>query len=184
MSEDTVAGRYSHTLFIAASKEKNLYNVYNDMKYIIEIYENMESFRILADNSGLNSAQLLSFSEELAKCGGFCETSLKFLDLLGKNKRFMYINEIANKYTRLYLLLTKEEKITIISAKELSGEQRRRVSDALMSNPENEGKTLIIDYVTNSSIIGGLQMYTENKFMDLSLGSRVDKLKEEVNKLI
>jgi hypothetical protein len=28
----------------------------------------------------------------------------------------MYINEIAKKYQKLYLLLTKEEKITIFSA--------------------------------------------------------------------
>ena len=34
------------------------------------------------------------------------------------------------------------------------------------SNPENEGKIFIIDFTVNPSIIGGLQMYTENKFMD------------------
>ena len=59
----------------------------------------------------------------MSKCGQFCETTMKFYgiiifkkDLLGKNKRFMYINDIAKKYVKLYLLLTKEEKITIFSA--------------------------------------------------------------------
>lgn len=183
-SEDTIAGRYAHTLFVVASEENNLYKVYEDMKYVSHLYENLPSFRIFADNSGLNASQIYSFSEELAKCGDLCSTTLKFCDLLGKNKRFMYINDIAKKYIRTYLLLTKEEKITIISAQELTASERSQVSQSLSANPENAGKTFIIDYQVNSSIIGGLQMYTENKFMDLSLSSRLDKIKDELNKLI
>ncbi len=96
----------------------------------------------------------------------------------------MYINEIAKKYCRSYLLLTKEEKISIIAAQELTAQEKADVKNALESNPENEGKIFIIDYSVNPNIIGGLQMYTENKFMDLSLTSRLDKIKEEVNKMI
>ncbi len=144
----------------------------------------MESFRIFADNSGLNSTQISNFVNELANCGGFCKTTVKFCELLGKNKRFMYINDIAKKYCRSYLLLTKEEKISIISAQELTAQEKADVKKALESNPDNEGKIFIIDYSVNANIIGGLQMYTENKFMDLSLSSRLDKIKEEVNKMI
>jgi ATP synthase F1 delta subunit len=144
----------------------------------------MESFRIFADNSGLSSAQINSFISEIRKAGEFCETTVKFMDLLGKNKRFMYINDISKKYCRSYLLLTKEEKISIISAVELNETEKRQVKHALESNPENEGKTFIIDYSVNEAIIGGLQMYTENKFMDLSLSSRLDKIRDEVNKMI
>jgi F-type H+-transporting ATPase subunit delta len=182
--EDTIPGRYANVLFHVASEEKNLYNVYEDMKYVNHLYENIESFRIFADNSGLNSTQIFSFSQELAKCGEFCATTLKFCDLLGKNKRFMYLNDIAKKYMRSYILLLKEEKISIISAQELTETERAEVKKALLDNPENEGKTFIIDYSVNENIIGGLQMYTENKFMDLSLTSRLDRIKDEVNKLI
>jgi F-type H+-transporting ATPase subunit O len=132
----------------------------------------------------LNSTQISAFVNELAICGSFCKTTVKFCELLGKNKRFMYINEIAKKYCRSYLLLTKEEKISIIAAQELTAQEKADVKNALESNPENEGKIFIIDYSVNPNIIGGLQMYTENKFMDLSLTSRLDKIKEEVNKMI
>ena len=165
---------------MVASEESNLYHVFEDMKYLISLYENVESFRIFSDNSGLNAGQIYSFSEELARCGEFSATTLKFLDLLGKNKRFMYINQIAKKYLRSYLMLTKEEKITIISAQTLSEQEKSDVKKALSENPENEGKTFIIDYSVDSSIMGGLQMYTENKFMDLSLSSRLDKIKDEI----
>ena len=96
----------------------------------------------------------------------------------------MYINDIAKKYIKTYLLLTKEEKITIISAQELTSNEKSQVKRALEENPENEGKTFIIDYTVNPAIKGGLQMYTESKFMDLSLSSRIDKIKDEFSKLI
>jgi len=184
ISEDTVSGRYAQTLFIASSQAKELYNVYEDMTYISSVYEASESFRTFADNAGLNSKQINSFVEDLSKCGNFCNSTLVFLDLVGKNKRFMYVNEIAKKYIRAYSMLSKEEKIKIISAYELSSNQKDRVKEALLANPENAGKSFIIDYEINPDILGGLQMYSENRFMDLSLNSRVDRLKEEVNKMI
>jgi ATP synthase F1 delta subunit len=151
-------------------------------KYIIIIQS--ESFRLFADNAGLNASQVFSIAEELGKCGEFSATSIKFFDLLGKNKRFMYVNEIAKKYLKTYLLLTKEEKITIISAQELTASEKAEVKKALEENPDNEGKTFIIDFTVNPAIKGGLQMYTESKFMDLSLSSRIDRIKDEFSKLI
>lgn len=184
IAEDTISGRYAQTLFIVASKASELHGVYNDMVYIKDVYTASESFRTFAGNAGLNSTQINLFVDDLAKCGGFSNSTVIFLDLLGKNKRFMYINEIAQKYIKSYNLLSKEEKIKIISAHELSASQKNQVREALQANPENKDKQFIIDYEVNPEILGGLQMYSENKFMDLSLNSRVEKLKEEVNKMI
>lgn len=184
ISEETVGGRYAQTLFITASKKEDLYNVFNDMTYLNSIYEKSEAFRTFADNAGLNSNQINTFVSEMAKCGEFSNSTLAFLDLLGKNKRFMYVNEIAKKYIRSYNLLSREEKIKIISASELNDSQKKLVKEAILANPENSGKSFVIEYEINPAILGGLQMYCENRFMDLSLSSRVDKLKEEVNKFL
>lgn len=183
-SEETVAGRYAQTLFMGASQAKELYHVYNDMLYLNQLYETSGAFKTFTDNSGLNVSQLNSFSETVKECADFSKTTMSFLDLVARNKRYMYINEIAKKYIRAYHMLSKEEKITIISAIELNSGEKEKIKEALLANPENEGKTFIIDYTVNPSIIGGLQMYSENKFMDLSLTSRLDKLKDEVNKLL
>jgi F0F1-type ATP synthase delta subunit len=78
MQEESVAGRYAATLFIAASKENNLYNVYEDLQYLKECYEKMESFRIFKDNAGLSTNQVNAFIGDLAKAGEFCNTTVKF----------------------------------------------------------------------------------------------------------
>ena len=77
----------------------------------------------------------------------------------------------------------KEEKITIISATELSSDERSQALAALQANPENAGKQFTIDYEVDETILGGLHMYTQSEFMDMSLSSRLDRISAEVSKL-
>jgi len=79
MQEESIAGRYAATLFIAASKENNLFNVHEDLVYFKELYEKMESLRIFCDNAGLSPNQVSPFIDDLANKGGFCQTTVKFI---------------------------------------------------------------------------------------------------------
>jgi len=45
---------------------------------------------------------------------------MNFLTVLAENKRLVFIREISERYVKLYGEFNKEEKITIISASELS----------------------------------------------------------------
>lgn len=108
---------------------------------------------------------------------------MHFLTVLAENKRLNFIEEIASKYAKLYQEFNKEEKITIISAEELSSDKKSQVIAALQANPQNEGKQFTIDYEVDDTILGGLQMYTESEFMDMSLASRLGRISSEVTKL-
>ena len=55
---------------------------------------------------------------------------------------------------------------------------------SLKANPQNQGKEFQLEFKQDSTILGGLQMYTESEFMDMSLSSRLDKIQQEVQKLI
>jgi len=94
---------------------------------------------------------------------------LRFIEVLAENKKIMFIREIAEKYSKLYQQFNKEEKITIISAYKLSSAEEGEVLQALKANPQNQGKEFVIEFKVDSSILGGLQMYTESEFMDMSL---------------
>jgi F0F1-type ATP synthase delta subunit len=39
-------------------------------------------------------------------------------------------------------------------------------------------------FTVDASILGGLQMYTESKFMDMSLASRMDKIRNDISKMV
>lgn len=110
--------------------------------------------------------------------------TIKFLEILAENKRLSFIGSIAQRYQKLYQLLNKEEKITIISAEILTSAEQDEVLQALKANPDNAGKEFKLEFTIDPSIKGGLQMYTETEFMDMSLASRLDKLKAEVGKFV
>ena len=114
----------------------------------------------------------------------FHPLTIKFLEILADNKRLSFIGQIAERYAKLYQLLNKEEKITIISAETLNDSEQQEVLQALKANPNNEGKEFKLEFQIDPSIKGGLQMYTETEFMDMSLQSRMEKLRSEVSKFV
>ena len=153
------------------------------MVYLAELYKHSEEFRLFTENAGVGRKEILLFNAVLQETAEFDQTTMKFLEVLAENKRLGFIDEIAAKYTKLYSEFNKEEKITIISAEELTSAQQDQVLAALKANPDNEGKAFTIEYQVDKSIMGGLQMYTESEFMDMSLVSRVNQLKDEVTRL-
>ena len=72
----------------------------------------------------------------------------------------------------------------MISAYKLSSDEEQQVLGALKANPQNQGKEFVIEFRTDETILGGLQMYTESEFMDMSLSSRVDRLNQEIQKMV
>ena len=110
--------------------------------------------------------------------------TIRFIEVLAENKRLMYIKEISEKYGKLYQQFNKEEKITVISAYTLSQDEEQQVLRSLKANPQNQDKEFVIEFKVDEAILGGLQMYTESEFMDMSLASRVDRLAQEIHKMV
>jgi F-type H+-transporting ATPase subunit O len=97
--------------------------VYEDMKYIQELYRHCDSFRYFTQNAGVGGKEVAQLNQALRETAPFSETTLHFLTVLAENKRLIYIEEITKKYSKLYQEFNKEEKITIISAHTLTGTQ-------------------------------------------------------------
>ncbi len=129
--------------------------------------------------------EIKAFNQGLKETGAdFSPVTFRFIEILAENKRLMFIKEITEKYQKLYQQFNKEEKITIISAYKLSSEEEQQVLNALKANPQNQGKEFVLEFKIDEAILGGLQMYTESEFMDMSLSSRLDKLQQEITKMI
>jgi ATP synthase F1 delta subunit len=171
-------------LFTTASQSSALYEVYEDMKFLGELYQNSESFQLFTQNAGVGIKEIRQFNVGLQEAGDFHQVTLRFIEVLAENKRLMFIKEVAEKYAKLYQQFNKEEKITIISAYTLSKDEETQVLHSLKANPQNQGKEFFIEFKVDESILGGLQMYTESEFMDMSLVSRVDRLQQEIQKMV
>lgn len=79
-----------------------MFNVFEDMKYIRELYRHSESFKLFTENSGLGMREIRLFNAALLEIGEFSPVTIRFIEVLAENKRFMYIKEISDKYAKLY----------------------------------------------------------------------------------
>jgi F0F1-type ATP synthase delta subunit len=99
--------------------------VYEDMKFLGELYQNSESFQMFTLNAGVGVKEIRAFNIGLQETGDFHKVTIRFIEVLAENKRLMYIKEISEKYAKLYQQFNKEEKITIISAYRLSAAEEQ-----------------------------------------------------------
>lgn len=63
--------------------------------------------------------------------GGLSETTQSFLDNLIEGKRISNLGGISRKFTDYYKMLNKEEGVTVISARDLTAEQMKKVQKTL-----------------------------------------------------
>ena len=154
------------------------------MMYLSELYTHSDMFRQFTENGGVGIREITQLNAALQEVASFHDATMHFLTVLAENKRLIYIKDIAGKYQKLYQQFNKEEKITIISAEKLTAVQQGQVLEALQANPQNQGKAFTIEYQVDKYIQGGLQMYTESEFMDMSVSSRMLRINEEVAKLV
>ena len=151
------------------------------MVFLGQLFDNSESFQQFTQNAGIGSREIRQFNQSLLDTGAdISPVTIRFIEVLADNKRLMFIKEVTEKYQKLYQQFNKEEKITIISAYKLTGEEEQQVLSALKANPQNQGKEFQLEFKIDESIMGGLQMYTESEFMDMSLSSRLDRIQQEI----
>ena len=128
---------------------------------------------MFTQNAGIGLKEIRAFIQALKDTGAdVATTTVRFIEVLAENKRLMFIKEVSERYQKLYIQASKAEKISkvqIISAYKLTGEEEQQVLQALRANPQSKGKDFVLEFKIDESIIGGLQMYTESEFMDLSL---------------
>ena len=89
-------------LFTTASQENALYDVYEDMKFLAELYSHSESFQMFTQNAGVGMKEIRQFNQGLQETGDFNKVTFRFIEVLAENKRLMFIKEIAEKYQKLY----------------------------------------------------------------------------------
>lgn len=97
------------------------------------------------------------------------------------NRQFTNLPQIITRFNTLISLLSKEESVRVISALTLEAEQRNQVESALRERLGVDD--FQVTYETDAAIMGGLQLYFGNTFLDCSLATRLNRVYSEVEGL-
>mmetsp|Transcript_24235 Transcript_24235/g.43096 ORF Transcript_24235/g.43096 Transcript_24235/m.43096 type:complete len:190 (+) Transcript_24235:4395-4964(+) len=170
--------RYAVTLFSTASETKVLEQVSQDVTFLKELYKESSDFRVLVSDPTINARNINSVFSDLATQAQFSPVTLKLINVLVENKRLSTLPSVLKEYEEHVRNLNRKETVRVVSAGALSEAEKQEVGIALKEY--DSSVTYELTYDVDANILGGLQLYFPTAFMDLSLRSRLNKIRDEV----
>ncbi|ETN70087.1 hypothetical protein RB195_005474 [Necator americanus] len=172
-----IEGRYAAALYSAAHKQKNLEQVDKDLQKIKGIYQQDAKFKDFVRDPTLKGLKKKQAVLAIAQKLGLTKESTNFLGILAENGRLSKLEAVVASYEHIMRAHRGELFVQVTSAEPLSKSHESALSDALHKMAKS-GQKLNVTYTVKPAIMGGLVVTIGDKYVDLSIASRIKKLKE------
>ena len=170
--------RYANAAYVAASKSNTLDKVEGELLAIQATANSNASFKSFLENPLISrDAKTKSVTDMLS--GKASPVTLNLMTTLAGNARLNSVGGIVDNYVKLMKATRGEVEATIISAEPLNKSQTEAVATAMKSQFP-AGAKVILKSEVDPSILGGLQIQIGDKFLDLSVGSRIEEVSRTV----
>lgn len=100
---------------------------------------------------------------------------IAFLSILTEKRHVRDLEECINAYDELYRESMKKSDAVVISAVELTDDQKNRLKETL---ERKSGHTVTVEYRTDKKLIGGVVVEMDGTRMDGSIRHRLKEIKE------
>jgi len=179
MIEEQIAARYSKALFDLGKEKDNLFAFRDDLDKMWQtIKENNELKQVLYHHRILPDEK----KSVLDKVFGdrINVYVLNFIKLLIDKRREFFLDLIIEKYEELIHQEEKILNIKIVTAISLSQNLREKIEIKLNKLLDYEVR---MEEEVDPSIIGGLKLETKNHVLDGSIESRLENLRDRLEKI-
>lgn len=166
--------RYANATYIAASKADSLEKVEAELLAIKKSAETSKEFASFLENPLLGRDLKAKQVAELLE-GQTTPVTLNLMTTLAGNARLNSVVGIADSYVQQMKAKRGEVEATIVSADPLNKTQTAAVSEAMKSQFP-AGAKVVLKTEVDPTIMGGLQIQIGDKFLDLSVGSRIEEV--------
>lgn len=178
MNYSAISVRYAKALFMLGKEKNLLSSIKKDMDYIAAVCNQSVDFKEFLKNPVVQSSKKTQIIKRIFETK-ISELSLRFLELIVKNKREVFIPMIS---LNVLDLIRKEKNIKtalLITASELDEKLLVKTKKIL----EKElGTKVDLTARTSPHIIGGIILQIDGKQYDASIATQIKKLKKEMLK--
>eukprot|EP00978_Attheya_sp_CCMP212_P024786 scaffold78515_cov46-Attheya_sp.AAC.4 len=171
--------RYANATFTAASKAGKLDIVESELLAIKASSENSKEFRSFLENP-LISRDSKSNTLSSILTGKTSPITTNLMTMLADNARLSEVGKIVDTYISFMKAKRGEVEATIISADDLTKAQIKSITLAMTKQVGVDGGKVVLSTKVDPSILGGLQVQIGDKFLDLSVASRIDAVSRTV----
>ncbi len=173
MNESKIGVRYAKAFFELAKEKKSLAEAKKDIELIQLLSTKVTDFKLLVESPVINAMKKTEIFRALFK-GQISEFSQSFIDLIVANKREFYLNDI----TRNFLDMVRKDQ----------GIKSAFFSTAITADPELIAQVqkitekyfdtkVELTTTVNPELLGGYILRVEDRQVDASVSSKLNKIK-------
>ena len=175
MKNPKVASRYAKALFDYAGENQQIDAVKDDLTQIIQVLKENQELQIVLNSPVIvPSKKYAIFAQVFANA--LSETTFNFLGVIIKKKREPAIATICEEYIKLYNQAHNIKVATLTTAQPISEALLEKIKGLL---EEKTQATVQIKQLVDPQIIGGFLIKLDDNFIDASVLSKINKLKQE-----
>ncbi|KAL1131249.1 hypothetical protein AAG570_010867, partial [Ranatra chinensis] len=162
-----IEGRYASALYCAASKLKQLDAVEKDLGQIKDSLKKDKKLKEFIDNPTIGRGLKIKLTPP----------SANMLSLLAENGRLQKLDAVTAAFYTIMAAHRGDLKCEITTARPLDEETKRELTNALKSFAK-KGENIILEMKVEPSIIGGMIVSIGDKYVDMSISSKIKKYTE------
>jgi len=174
---NTSAQRYSLALYELATESNLLNKIEEQTSAIIKLINSSKDFSNLIKNPTGNQDDSISVINKISENYNIENLLKNFITFLIKKRRFFYIEKILRNFTEICSKKRGELKAELKSAKELSSDEIKKITDELEKNFNSKMK---LNYIHDKSLIGGLIVQIGSTMVDTSIKNKLQQIENRM----
>jgi len=175
MNEGMISKRYAKALLLYATDQKSEDTVFSEMKKLASSFSDEPRLRMAMDNPTLNVEDKLELIK--AAVGGKLSPVLgRFVELVLKNRREVFLRNIALSFTDLYRESKDMNMGRLVTATPVDSTVKEKMKSLLQKVKPG---TLDFDTVVDPSIEGGFILYVDTYRLDASVKTQLKRIKQK-----
>lgn len=178
-----IDGRYATALYSAAVKQKKLEAVESEVKSVQKLIHEDARFRDFVVNPTLKRRTKRDAIEAVAKKLSYSSISTNFFTTIADNGRMARLEGILRSFEQLMSAHRGEVQCEITTAKPLDTAAEKELNNALEAFIK-PGQKLHIKTKVDPSIIGGMVATVGDKYVDMSMATKIQTYANAIQQAI
>ncbi len=175
-----IAERYARAIFELAKEDSALDQIASDTDTLVQALNESSDFRDLVHSPIYSRDAQQRAIGALAEKMELHQITANTLRLMASKRRLFVLRDFARQVREMIARERGEVTAEVASPKELSEEQRVKLSEALK---KAVGREVNIELSVDESLIGGLIVKVGSKMIDTSIRSKLDTLKNSMKEV-
>ncbi|XP_040581352.1 ATP synthase subunit O, mitochondrial [Lepeophtheirus salmonis] len=173
-------GRYATALYSAASKQKSLPTVEKDLMGFKVVMDKDLRLKEFLDDPTIKKT--LKFEGLSSVCDKLKMNALSknCMLALAENGRYTNINDVIGSFSTIMAAHRGEVVCEVTTAKKLDAVKTKEV-EAAIGKFLKAGQKSLVTYKVDPSILGGMVVSIGDKFVDMSIESKIKKYSEIIH---